>query len=160
MGTLHRVDLRVFADYHQFYVQDGGVNPDAPTDWSDQDIANRVKVAENVVVVCPVRNMSVPVVVEVAASEPQFTFEGLDHIVRCSLRLPSGYLQVHECTGGELLRLSVEPGTYSVLVFFSGLGLLSEDGLDGKDCYRIVLWPGTKSALTVFKAWSGDGNAA
>jgi len=34
VSTLHRAELQVFADYHQFYVQDGGVNPDAPTDWS------------------------------------------------------------------------------------------------------------------------------
>lgn len=59
MSTLHRAELRVFADYHQFYVQDGGINPDVPTDWSAGDITNRGKVAENVVVVCPVRNISV-----------------------------------------------------------------------------------------------------
>jgi hypothetical protein len=36
MGTIHRVALQVFADYHQFYVQDGGVNPDAPTELTTE----------------------------------------------------------------------------------------------------------------------------
>ncbi len=157
MPTLHRAVLQVFADYHQFYVQDGGISPAAPTDWSDHDVATRVKVADHVVVICPVRNMSVPVIVEVVSAEPHFTFEGLDHIVRCSVDLPTGKLQVHECTGGEVLWLTIESGTYSVLVFFAGLGLLSENGLEGEDCYRVTLWPGAKCPTTVLKVWPSDG---
>lgn len=154
MGTIHRAALQVFADYHQFYVQDGGVNPDAPTEWSDEDIERRVKVAANVVVVCPVRNMSVPVEVEVATAELSVHLGAYDHVAQCSLSLPTGYLQVHECTGGELLHLSVAPGTYSVLVLFSALGSLDESGLNGEDSYRVVLWPGTDRPLAVVKDWS------
>jgi hypothetical protein len=153
MHTLHRAELEIFADYHQFYVQDGGVEPDAPTDWTDTDIGHRVKVEENVVVVCPLRNMSVPVVVEVTDSEPPFTFEGLDHIVSCSLRLPTGCLQVHECTGGERLRLSIAAGTYRMLIFFSGLNSISASGLEGNDQYRVVLWQGSDTPLIVLKEW-------
>jgi hypothetical protein len=154
MGTIHRAALQVFADYHQFYVQDGGINPDAPTEWSDEDVERRVKVAANVVVVCPVRNMSVPVEVEVATAEPSVDLGAYDHVAQCSLSLPTGYLQVHECTGGELLHLSIAPGTYSVLVLFSALGSLDESGLNGEDSYRVVLWPGTDRPLAVVKAWA------
>jgi len=154
MGIVHRAALQVFADYHQFYVQDGGVSPDAPTEWSDEDVARRVKVAANVVVVCPVRNMSVPVEVEVASAEPSVDLGAYDHVAHCSLSLPTGILQVHECTGGELLRLSVAPGTYSVLVLFSSLGSLDASGLEGQDSYRVVLWPGNERALAVVKAWA------
>ena len=157
MGTLHRAELEVFADYYQFYVQDGEVFPDAPTEWSDADIENRVKVAESVVVVCPVRNMQVPVEVEVLTSEPSVDLANFDHAASCSLALPSGRLQVHECTGGERLSLSVAPGVYSVLVLFSQLGSLSDDGLEGKDRYRVLLWPGIEKGLSVVKAWPGQG---
>jgi hypothetical protein len=153
MGTIHRAALQVFADYHQFYVQDGGVNPDAPTEWSEEDVARRVKVAANLVVVCPVRNMSVPVEVEVVTAEPAVDLGAFDHVAKCSLSLPTGYLQLHECTGGELLRLSVAPGTYSVLVLFSALGSLDDSGLEGRDSYRVVLWPGSDQPLSVVKAW-------
>ena len=156
VSTLHRAELEVFADYHQFYVQDGEVFPDAPTEWSDADVKRRVKVAENVVVVCPVRNMHVPVEIEVLTSEPSFDLADFDHVARCSLALPSGRLQVHECTGGERLSLSVAPGTYSVLALFSQLGSLSDDGLEGNDRYRVVLWPGVGTALSIVKAWPGE----
>ena len=52
MSVVRRQSAEVFADYKQFYVQDAGIDPPAPEDWTDDDIANRSKVAENVVVVC------------------------------------------------------------------------------------------------------------
>ena len=156
MGTLHRAELEVFADYHQFYVQDGEVFPNAPTEWSDADVERRVKVADNVVVVCPVRNMHVPVEIEVLTSEPSIELAAFDHVAMCSLALPSGHLQVHECSGGERLSLSVPPGWYSVLVLFSQLGSLSDNGLEGSDRYRVVLWPGVETALSIVKAWPGE----
>ena len=156
MSTLHRAELEVFADYNQFYVQDGGVFPDAPSEWSDADVERRVKVEANVVVVCPIRNMSVPVEIEVHTSEPSFSLAEYDHAARCSLALPSGYLQVHECTGGERLHLSVEPGTYGVVALFSHLGSVSENGLKGEDRYRVLLWPSMESELQILKAWPGE----
>lgn len=145
----------VFADFHQFYVQDGGIFPDAPTDWTDDDIQRRVKAIEHVVVICPLRNMAVPVVLELHDSEPVVNQSDYDHVVRCSLELPTGELQVYECTGGEVLRQSVAPGRYAVLALFSGLSTIDEMGLEGDDTYRLLLWP-TASALplSVLKAWA------
>ncbi len=148
--------LEIVADYCQFYVWDGGVDPQAPEVWSEADVQRAVKVAEHVVVVCPIRNMSVPVELEVSTSEPSYDLEAHDHVVLCSLRISSGCLQVHECTGGEKLRLSVAPGVYKVLVLFSNLGALSADGLEGKDRYRVVLWPGVDGPLQVLKQWPGE----
>src|SRR5687767_13813969 len=90
----------LFADYFQFYVWDKGALPDAPTDWTEEDVVNRLKAAPHVVVVCPVRNMTVPVKLEVFASEPELRSDLWDHIAECSLELPSGQLELHECTGG------------------------------------------------------------
>lgn len=90
MLTMHRAELLVFADFHQFYLMDGGVAPEAPIEWSDQDINLRVKVASNVVVVCPVRNMSVPVTIEVCSAEPSVNLDEFDQVVRCSINLPTG----------------------------------------------------------------------
>jgi len=148
--------LKVFADYFQFYLWDEGVAPDAPTDWTDADNARRLKVAPNVVVVCPIRNMTVPVEVEVHESEPPFEADKWDHIAESSLDLPSGRLQVHECCGKAVMSCRVRPGTYRVRVFYGELGSLSEDGLDGNDHYRVVLWPAPHAELRVLKEWSGD----
>ncbi len=65
----HRCRLAIFADYHQFYIWDPATSgQQVPVDWSDHDVANRVKVAPGVVVVCPVRQMTVPVEVGFGAS--------------------------------------------------------------------------------------------
>jgi hypothetical protein len=151
-----QADLEVFADYHQFYLWDGGVGPQAPEDWSDNDVANRAKVAEHVFVVCPLRNMVVPVRVILQNAEPAVDLNRYDHVVHASVALPTGQLQIHECTGGEALAWKVEPGTYQVLALFSGLGTLTTDGLDGQDTYQLVLWPGSAVALKVLKQWSEE----
>ena len=158
MNTPRVATIEVFADYHQFYVQDGGLFPDAPTDWTDEDIQNRVKVAESVVVVCPIRNTAVPVEIELQLGEPSVSLGKFDHVATCTLKLPTGILQVHECTGGEVLRWSVAPGNYSVMVLFSGLDTLSQNGLEGNDHYRIVLWPGNEAPLRVLRAWLPKAN--
>lgn len=148
--------FQVFADYHQFYVWDAGM---APEDYTDEDIKRLVKVAESVVVVQPVGNMTVPVELEVWASDPGFQQSEWDHVAECALAVPTGRLQVHECMGGPVLNLSVTPGSYRVRVLFGGLGTLSEDGLEGADRYKITLWPGSPSPLRVVKQWHGEARA-
>jgi hypothetical protein len=152
--TVHSFEL--FADYHQFYVWDAGVNPQAPEDYTDDDILRLVKVAPNVVVIQPVRMMTVPVELEICSDDPGFDESSWDHIAECSLDLPTGRLQVHECTGGPVLDLTVAKGTYSLRALFAGLGTLSDDGLEGQDRYRIVLWPGPPTPLRIVKQWPGE----
>jgi hypothetical protein len=154
MKTTHTI--RLFADYHQFYVWDAGTDPCAPEDYSDEDVARMVKVAENVVVVQPVRQMAVSVTVTLSEIDPGVVAADWDHIVECSLRLPTGHLQVHECTGGAVLDDYITPGDYRVRVLFGSLDSLSEDGLDGNDVYRVDLWPAPAIPLRVAKQWEGE----
>jgi hypothetical protein len=151
--------LEVFADYHQFYIGDTGVGPMAPTDYTDEDVRCRVKVAPNVVVIQPERNMTVPVEIELRDADAGFDEAEWDHVAECSIDLRTGRLQVHECTGGPLLDLNVAPGSYRVRAVFAGLGTLSDDGLDGEDRYRVVLWPSPMAPLQVVKQWPVSGQA-
>jgi hypothetical protein len=150
---VHRFE--VFADYHQFYLWDAGVAPDAPTDYVDDDAVRMVKVAPHIVVIQPVRNMVVPVEVQLHARDPGYDPHAWDHVAECALDLPTGQLQVHECTGGPVLDLAVTPGTYRVRAAFAGLHTLSADGVDGDDRYTLVLWPGPAIDLTIVKQWRG-----
>ncbi len=146
--------FNLFADYNQFYLWDEDINPDTPTKWTDEDVARRLKVAPNIVVVCPIRNTTVPVTVEIHDAEPSSDVEKWDHIAECSLDLPSGKLQIHECTGGSVARFTVPPGTYRVRVFYGALGQLCDDGLEGKDHYSVVLWLAPPIELRVIKQYS------
>src|SRR5438105_1673608 len=94
-GPTRSERIKLFADHHQFYVQDGEVCPPAPEDWTDADVERRAKVAESVVVMCPLRNTTVPVDVCLFKSEPPANLAASDHVVECDLAVPSGHLQVH-----------------------------------------------------------------
>jgi len=154
MMSTHSFEL--FADYHQFYVWDAGVSPQVPEDYSEDDVRRRVKVGPNVVVIQPVRQMTVPVELRVCPEDPGFDPSVWDHVAECHLDLPTGALQVHECTGGVVLDLAVAPGSYRVRALFAGLDTLSEDGLDGDDRYTIVLWPAPPVPLRILKQWEGE----
>lgn len=145
----------IFADYHQFYLWDKDVAPDAPTDYSDTDVERRIKSAPNVVVIRPERNMDVPVELEVVTTEPNSDFSQWDHVAEASLELPSGHLEIHECTGGPIDQINLSPGTYRVRAYFGALNELSEDGLDGNDHYRLVLWPASFAPTVVLKRFPG-----
>jgi len=147
-------DLELFADYHQFYIWDHGVNPRAPEDYSEEDIQRMVKTAPKVIVIQPVRDMTVPVQIQIHESDPGCSPLQWDHIVECSLELPTGQLQVHESTGGPKLDININAGTWRVRALFSGLDSISEDGLEGNDHYSIHLWPGAAMPLHVVKQWT------
>lgn len=145
----------VFADYHQFYLWDKEIAPDAPTDYTDVDIEKRIKTAPNVVVIQPERNMGVPVELEIAQCEPEPEFEPWDHVAEASLELPSGQLEIHECTGGSIDQINLQPGTYRVRAYYGGLSEISEDGLEGNDHYKLALWPAPSASVLVLKQFRG-----
>jgi len=84
---MQQQSFNLLADYYQFYLWDEGIGPDAPTEWSDEDIARRLKSASNILVVCPVRNWTVSVTVQVHETEPAYDAKDWDHIAETSLDL-------------------------------------------------------------------------
>ena len=149
----HRCRLAIFADYHQFYVWDPQkFGQKAPEDWSNQDVVNRAKTAAGVVVICPVRNMTVPVEVGIWDSEPQVIFDAWQHVIVAPLAT-GGLIEIHECTGGSHACFSVEPGDYTIRALYRGLDTLSEDGLEGKDFYEIQIWRSPCANLQVIRQW-------
>lgn len=147
-------NYRVFADYFQFYLWDGEIRPFPPTDYTDTDVERRVKTDSHLVVVLPARNMEVPVEFEVLDRESDPEIEKWDHVAEASLDLPSGKLEIHECTGGSIATVTVKPGVYRVRACFGSLNDISENGLYGNDHYRIEIWPAPFAPITVAKQFS------
>ena len=144
----------IFADYRQFYVWDHRDNRGAPTEFTDEDVLCRIKAAPFVIVVQPERELDVPVTVEVRNDPPPNPeFDEWDHVAEASLDVPSGKLEIHESTGGSVDILAVTPGSYRLRACFGGLDTLSDDGLDGDDCYRLVLWPAPFAPVEVLKQY-------
>jgi len=146
-------DFKIFADYFQFYVQDEPANGDLSDAWSDEAVTRLLAVRPGVVGVGTVRNVDVPVSIELLSAEPMAFFAQWDHVVECSLLVQSGRIVVAGCTDylPDAARIEAMPGTYRVRVCYAGLDSLSPDGLDGNDHYRLELWQAPAIEPTVLK---------
>jgi hypothetical protein len=147
----HHFDL--FADYHQFYLQDEPAEGNLGNSWTPEATDRLLALAERTIGVGTVRNMTVPVDIEVRSTEPQESFEDWDQVNDCSIEVKSGRIVVAGCTDyfPSAARIEVTPGVYRARVYYGKLDTLSEDGLDGEDHYRVVLWPGEFTSPMVLK---------
>jgi hypothetical protein len=95
--------------------------------------------------------MDVPVVVEVTDEAPDDDFAEWDQINECSLDISSGRIAIAGCTDyfPDAARIVVPPASYRARVYYGGLDSLSDDGLEGDDHYRVVLWSAAPGPVTV-----------
>src|SRR5437899_7893584 len=103
----------IFADYHQFYLQDDDQSfGDLSAAWTDEATERLLAVAPHVIGVGTVRNLTVPVSVAVHESRPQISEEEWDHITAASLQIDTGRVVVAGCTDyyPEAARIEVVPG--------------------------------------------------
>ena len=149
----------IFADYHQFYLKDDDLSfGDLSEAWTQEATDRLLAVAPHVIGVGTVRNTTVPVSVVVHESQPKDSPDEWDHITTASLRIDTGRIVVAGCTDyyPDAARLEVAPGVYEVVICYSKLGSLSENGLDGEDSYHVHLFPGREIEPVILK-WRQDG---
>ena len=149
----------IFADYHQFYLKDDDLSfGDLSEAWTQEATDRLLAVAPHVIGVGTVRNTTVPVSVVVHESQPKDSPDEWDHITTASLRIDTGRIVVAGCTDyyPDAARIEVAPGVYEVVICYSKLGSLSENGLDGEDSYHVHLFPGREIEPVILK-WRQDG---
>lgn len=146
--------FELFADYFQFYLQDEQAEGDLSDSWTPEAVRLELALAPGTIGVGTVRNMTVPVTVEVRDAAPEKEDDSIwDQINECSIDLLSGQLVIAGCTDdfSEAARIPLAAGCYGARIYYGQLEALSDDGLDGNDHYRIVLWPSEKLELTILK---------
>jgi len=143
----------LFADYYQFYLQDEDADGDLSDSWSENAVKNLLAVAPGTIGVGTVRNVDVPVVVEVHDSEPEDDLSEWDQVMECGIEVPSGRVVVAGCTDyfPEAERILVPPGSYRARVYYGSLDSDGRDALEGDDHYKVVLWSGEVSEVKVIK---------
>jgi len=67
---MRRFEYKLFADYHHFYLQDECVKGDLSESWTQEAVDRLLAVAPGTIGVFTVRNLVVPVVVEVTDTAP------------------------------------------------------------------------------------------
>ncbi|GIQ76534.1 hypothetical protein [Bradyrhizobium sp. RD5-C2] len=147
------VELSLFADYSQFYIQDESASGDLSTAWTEEATDRMLAIASGTVGIGTVRNMHVPVSAQILEREPDHDFSDWDHVVEASLDVASGRIVIAGCTDyfPDAMRIETAPGTYRVRASYGALDTLSEDGLEGDDHYRLQLWPAPSIAVRVLK---------
>jgi hypothetical protein len=87
---MRRYELTLFADYHQFYIQDEKADGDLSEAWTDAAVERLLAVGPGTVGLGTVRNVDVPVTISVLEQEPVLDADKFDHIVECSIAVESG----------------------------------------------------------------------
>ena len=135
--------FEIFADYFQFYLQDEQAEGDLSDAWTEEAVQDLLALTDGTIGVGTVRNMTVPVTVQVLNGPPDDDLTSWDRVNEGSIRVPSGSIVVAGCTDyfATAARIAVNPGWYRARIYYGNLQTLSEDGLEGEDHYKIVLWP-------------------
>jgi hypothetical protein len=154
---LQSYQFNVFADYFQIYLQDEQAAEEwnLPNDWGNQFVSQMIGVAPGTVAIGTVRNVDVPVEIQLLNSRPSDDLTVGDHITEASLDIPSGKLVVVGCSDylPDATRIPVQSGNYRVRIYYSELESMSEDGFEGNDHYKVLLWPEESSDLKIIKKW-------
>lgn len=155
---MQSLQLSLMADYFQFYIQDESAKGDLSESWNEEATARLLATAPGAIGIGTVRNMIVPVVVEIRDHEPDDDSSEWDHVVEAQLDVASGRVVVAGCTDyfPDAARAEARPGCYRARVSYGALNTLSEDELSGNDHYRVQLWPALPTTVRILKRRSVD----
>lgn len=88
----------VFADYHQFYIQDEPVEGNLGDSWTPEATERLLALAPGTVGVGTVRNMTVPVDIEIYDRPLDESLDAWDQVNECTIQIESGRIVVAGCT--------------------------------------------------------------
>jgi hypothetical protein len=151
---LQQYHFDLFADYFQFCIQDEQADSDLSNNWTQEGVDRKLALGSGTIGIGTARNMTVPVDIAISDTMPvDDDFSLWDQVNECSIHVPTGRLVI---AGGsdyfpEATRLSVTPGWHRARIYYGGLNTLSEDGLEGEDHYRVVLWPAPHTEVRILK---------
>ncbi len=145
--------LSFFTEYYQFYILDSESEgkTDAPDFWNDEAGTRRLAVGEGILGVTVAKYAEIKVEVRALSSEPTEDAEA-DHIVETSLNLPSGLLQIKDCTSYDtVLELNLEKETYRIRISSFKLWTVQND--EGDDYYVVEIWKSEFAETKIIKEW-------
>lgn len=149
--------LNFTTSHHQFYISDNAVdlNTGSRNFWTKEASQDRLAIENGILGVGT--ECYGPVKAELYVlnkKTDEANFDQCDHIVEGSLEVESGEIEVLNCPDSSVeLKINVVPGIYRVRVYSSNLR--SVEGDEGKDSYRVEIWPGTRINRMVLKRYNG-----
>ena len=90
-----KIEIEIFADYFQFYLQDDDIKKgDLSDSWNEIAVKRLLAVAPFTVGIGTVRNMDVPVTIQLAQAFEFTDFEKYELVNRCGLEIGTGKIAV------------------------------------------------------------------
>ena len=150
-------ELRVYASYRQFYIQDSdplGASDD-PEFWTEEAHRRLLAVGRGILAVGTGSYDFVRVRVERHASAPRAELAPWDHVTDAGLDIRTGLLLVFGCLSDQGLFFRVEPTHYRVRCSHANLVASTDSTGDAGDWYLVQFWPSPQTTLHVLKQWAG-----
>lgn len=143
---IYRFELS--AEFYQFYLQDELV--EIEVEWTEQEIRDNLALSSGTIAVGTICERNVPVEVQILASEPTLNMEVWDHVVDCSIDVPSGRLVISGWCEDFAARINLEAGRYRVRVCYANQ-YSDEDHIGCADYYVVMLWRSNDKLFEVLK---------
>jgi hypothetical protein len=143
--------LDFFSEYYQFYILDSKTTAatDAPDFWCPDAEPRRLAIGEGLLGVTIGTYGKVKGELRILTQKPDLDTSA-EHVVEVSMRLPSGILEVRDCTGYEIqLAIPLPKTTYRLRISSHNLGSIEND--EGKDFYIVEIWKSRFSKPTILK---------
>lgn len=155
-SQIFTLNLNLFADYFQIYLEDENNGKNLSDSWTDEAVRSMLTVTNTTIGIGTVRNMDVPVTLNIFNSKPEIKneLENIDQINECDIEIMSGKFVIAGCTDyyPDAKRIEVENGIYRLRIYYGNLDKLSDDGLDGDDFYIIDMWQtNIKTGVNIIK---------
>jgi hypothetical protein len=125
------------SNYHQFYVADMELEPDAPENWTADDVAKYHLTATHIVALSPVSDVDARIF-SIGPDElpPDFPLQP-DFEVRTQIEVPSGKVGIYGWPFELEDQYEIPPGTCEIL--FQGFATAKSDS--GEDFYLVQVSP-------------------
>jgi len=139
----HSITLQT--DHFQFFLEDREARADTSDIWSAAEIAQGFVSRPGFLAIPTARyGGETRIIIEVLESHPPQAPGPCGRLVRCSLDIPSGQLDVSapESSPQDIVFLKLAPNTYEVLICFVDLHLVEDEfASHGEEYYHVFIWP-------------------
>lgn len=142
--------------YNQFYIEDMDYSGSTGDDfWTESAYADKLATGNDVLGVGTGSYGHIKAeVILLDKANDDLNFARYDHIVEGNLKIRSGFLQVTDCPNSKVeLKVKLKPGDYRVRVYSMDLAKADHGLYDGKDSYKIEIWPDAIKPRVVLKRY-------
>ena len=147
--------LDFYTQYSQFYICDKDSERDTSSNrfWTEEAFNDRLATEDGILGIGT--ECYGPVKAELhLLSEPRnyINLDQYDHIVEAGLEIKSGVMQILDCPNSSVeLEVNLVAGSYRVRIY--SINLLSVEGDEGDDFYKIEIWPSLAMERKVLKRY-------